>query len=105
MPAESWIVKIGGQTHREAVETEFAADNGCPLKIHSGHPSWRNQFDERPAMLGHDDTLTARRSGSSFGKAGFDFANRKFHGEFLTMLTSLAGSCDCLTREAFVVTW
>lgn len=68
MPTESWIIKIGRRTHLKAIEPEFAADDGCFLEIHAGRLLCRDQLDEGRAMFGHDNALTACRSGGSFGE-------------------------------------
>jgi hypothetical protein len=77
-PTEGWIVKIWWQTHLNAIEPEFAADHRRFLEVHAERPSRRNQLDERVAMFGNDNALTA--GGGGFSESSFGLAYGKFHG-------------------------
>ena len=103
MPAEGWIVEIGLRSHPKAIEPKFATDDGCSLEIHAGRPLRRDQLDEGTAMFGHDNALTARRSGGSFGEASLGLAYREFHGGSPIAPTPQVGWHDSLTRSQFVV--
>jgi hypothetical protein len=72
------------------MESEFLTDLRGFVEIHARRPLRRDQLDERTAMFGNDNALTARRGCGSFRESGFGLADGKFHGAaFLTGWSSI----------------
>ena len=79
MPAESRVVEIGRKSNVRVIDPERAANRRRFREIHTRRPLRRHHFDERMAILGHDNPLPACRGVGCFGESRFGLQYGKLY--------------------------